>query len=190
MGKLFTEDTQKLAVIHMSYHRKTMFVCFIRGIVNHSYSDRAAQHWHCCKFRQNSSRFSCEVVGEGGSADYRCRILPNKCACLNKHAPSTFWWIIPLKIGKTWSKMSKDSWKTPRIFLWSPWIHQGVCQHAGSVYLVKYGILKMWACGLLGFTGPVHCGIALLCGPVVISVTASYCWSVTQPNQTCVTDHK
>ena len=40
-------------------------------------------------------------------------IVLNKCSCLNKHAPSTFWWInIPLKIGENRSKMSKNGWKS------------------------------------------------------------------------------
>ncbi len=31
-------------------------------------------------------------------------------------------------------KKKKNSWKTPTICLWTPWIHQGVCQHAESVF--------------------------------------------------------
>ena len=67
------------------------------------------------------------------------RILPNKCACLNKRAPSTFWWNISLKIGENLSEMSKISWKNLTILLWTPWFHQGVWQRTWSVYLVKYG---------------------------------------------------
>ena len=65
----------------------------------------------------------------------RYRILPNKRACLNKCALSTLWRNIPLKLGQNWSKISKNSSKSPG----SPCVQQRVCQCTGSVYLARYG---------------------------------------------------
>ena len=44
------------------------------------------------------------------------------------------------KIDENLSKMSKNSWKTSTMWPWTLWLHQGGCQRAGSIYLVKYGM--------------------------------------------------
>ena len=63
----------------------------------------------------------------------------NKRSCLNKRTPITFWRNATLKIGENWPKISKNGSKTSKMFLWTTWIHQDVCQRAGSVYSALYG---------------------------------------------------
>ena len=87
---------------------------------------------------------------------YSYRIALNKCSCFNKRAPSTFWWNIPstlAKIGQKWAKMAEKS----LLFLWTPWIQQGVCSCAGSVHeLVRlplswryYSVVQEWGIPIL-----------------------------------------
>ena len=60
--------------------------------------------------------------------EWRYCKVPNKCACLNKHAPSTLWWNISIKRGKILSKMTKIGWKNqiPGSHLEQSWIKHRV----------------------------------------------------------------
>ena len=57
------------------------------------------------------------------------RISPNKRACPNKRALSTFWWNMLPKIGLNWSKMTKISWKFSILSSWTPCTHHYLTKH-------------------------------------------------------------
>ena len=86
-----------------------------------------------------------------------CCIVLNKRSCLNKRNPRSFWQPTPKFWRRTKQKQvkmdgneQKKGIKNICYVPGAPWLYQGVCLRAGSIYSVPYGIQCEEGCFLLG----------------------------------------